>query len=260
MEISDFSVQSNITSEFFPYFKDNTYSLSGVSVQAFSREVVEAANILCSMRIDTTNKYDPQCPTVIFHKSSDNPMLGKRSIAIINNPANEDQPVVSRLSQANTFEESISMSYKSMMINDKGCDKVRTYQARYEVSDKAKKTRTRYEASDKGKKAKSRYEASDKGKETRARYRTSDHGKMVVYRARAKYYSSTKGKVKKAIYSAKLMAYKKAISKGYSDKVAREKGKEAANAKQAELSSLLPHPLPLNERKNLNNPVQTQPI
>ncbi|WBA79787.1 hypothetical protein [Endozoicomonas sp. GU-1] len=242
MKDSVFSFQSNITSELCPYFKDNTYSLSGVSVQAFSREVVEAATILCSMRINTTNKYALQYPTVIFHKSSDNPTLGKRSIAIINNPANEDQPVVSRLSQVNTLEETISMSYRSIMINDKGCNKARKYQARYEVSDKGKKTRARYEASDKGKKAKSRYEASDKGKETRARYRTSDRGKMATYRARAKYYSSVKGKEKKAIYSAKLMAYKKAISKGFSDKVAREKGKEAANAKQAKLSSLLPHP------------------
>ncbi|MGI2025703.1 hypothetical protein [Endozoicomonas acroporae] len=66
--------------------------------------------------------------------------------------------------------------------------------------------------------------------------------------------------MKKAIYSAQLIAYKKAIRKGFSEKVAREKGKEAANAKQAELSSLLPHPLQFNERTNINNPVQTQPI
>ncbi|WP_422445603.1 MULTISPECIES: hypothetical protein [unclassified Endozoicomonas] len=260
MKISDFSTQSNITSELFPYFKDNTDSLSGVSVQAFSREVIEAANILCSMRIDTTNKYDSQCLTVIFHKSSDNPMLGNRSIAIINNPANEDQPVVSHLSQANTLGDTLSMSYKSIMVNDKRYDKAKKNQARYEVSDKGKKSRARYEASDKGKKTKSRYEASDKGKETRARYRTSDQGKMVAYRAKAKYYSSVKGKVKNAIYSANLMAYKKAIRKGFSEKVAREKGKEAANAKQAELSSLLPHPLQFNERTNINNRVQTQPI
>ncbi|MGO0307547.1 hypothetical protein ACTL6P_13225 [Endozoicomonas acroporae] len=260
MEISDFSAQSNITSEPSPYFKGNSYAFSKVSVQAFSREVIEAANILCSMRIDTTNKYDSQSPTVIFPESSDNPMLGKRSIAIINNPANEEPPVVSPLSQANTLEDTILMSYKSIMVNDKGYDNARRNQARYEVSDKGKKTKARYEASDKGKKAKSRYEASEKGKETRAKYRTSDQGKMVTYRARAKYYSSVKGKVKKAIYSAQLMAYKKAIRKGFSEKVAREKGKEAANAKQAELSSLLPHPLQFNERTNINNPVQTQPI
>ncbi|WP_422448746.1 MULTISPECIES: hypothetical protein [unclassified Endozoicomonas] len=83
---------------------------------------------------------------------------------------------------------------------------------------------------DKARRARSqaKYSASDKGKAARTRYTKSDKGKAT----RAKYLRSDKGKVAKAIINAKSAAYRAALRKGLSEKLAREKGELAARAKR----------------------------
>lgn len=98
------------------------------------------------------------------------------------------------------------------------------------------KNQAKYVASEKGKASRARYFRSEKGKASKARYASSDKGLAN----KAKYNLSDKAKAYRAIRNARSNAYKSAIRKGFSEKLAREKGELAANAKRAELSSVLP--------------------
>ena len=90
------------------------------------------------------------------------------------------------------------------------------------------RAQARYLASDKGKRALARYAASDKGKRALARYAASDKGKITKAKRQAKYEATAKGKWHRLIASTKFRAYRSAISKGLSEKLAREIGELAA--------------------------------
>ncbi|MGI2029566.1 hypothetical protein [Endozoicomonas acroporae] len=109
-------------------------------------------------------------------------------------------------------------------------------QTKYVASEKAKLRRARYLRSEKGKESKARYASSAKGRASQARYYLSDTRKESM----AKYKASDKAKAYRAIRNARSNTYKSAIRKGFSEKLAREKGELAAKAKRAELSSVLP--------------------
>ncbi|WP_422463356.1 hypothetical protein [Endozoicomonas sp. ALB115] len=99
-------------------------------------------------------------------------------------------------------------------------------------------------------KSKAKYATSDKRRASRARYAKSQKGRANNSRRVARYTQTAKGMKMKAICNAKSNAYRAALKKGFSEKVAREKGELAANAKKTELSSLpsLPPPsAPLTE-------------
>lgn len=76
--------------------------------------------------------------------------------------------------------------------------------------------------------AQARYFASDKGKRALARYAASDKGKKTKAKRQAKYEATAKGKWHRLIASTKYRAYRLALSKGLSEKLAREKGELAA--------------------------------
>ena len=76
--------------------------------------------------------------------------------------------------------------------------------------------------------AQARYLASDKGKRALARYAASDKGKITKAKRQAKYEATAKGKWHRLIASTKFRAYRSAISKGLSEKLAREIGELAA--------------------------------
>ncbi|WBA80503.1 hypothetical protein [Endozoicomonas sp. GU-1] len=126
--------------------------------------------------------------------------------------------------------------------------------AKYPTSNERRASMARSAAkhakTDKGKASRARYAKTDKGKASRARYAKSQKGRASNSRCIARYAQTAKGMKIKAICNARSNAYKAAIKKGFSEKLAREKGELAANAKKAELSSLpsLPPPsAPLTE-------------
>ncbi|WP_422489580.1 hypothetical protein [Endozoicomonas sp. ALE010] len=83
MHSPTFSAQLNTDSSSFSYFQDTAFSESGASGLAVSREVVEAAKILCAMRADEITENFLQRPTVPFHNPFDDSRLGKRSVVIV---------------------------------------------------------------------------------------------------------------------------------------------------------------------------------
>ncbi|WP_257286211.1 hypothetical protein [Endozoicomonas sp. SESOKO1] len=85
------SAQLNEVADPFLYFQDTFFSESGISVRALSREVVEAANILCSMCTDKPIGNDLHQTTALFHNPFDHPRLEKRSIAIVDSHTAGDQ-------------------------------------------------------------------------------------------------------------------------------------------------------------------------
>ena len=113
-------------------------------------------------------------------------------------------------------------------------------QAKYARTDKGKAARARYNASDKGKashdKKQAKYARTDKGKAARARYNASDKGRAAKARYLAKYNMSDITKIRKAVRYTKWYAYQTALKKGYSEKLARNKGELAAKNKMAKLS------------------------
>ncbi|MBO9480585.1 hypothetical protein [Salinisphaera sp. G21_0] len=102
------------------------------------------------------------------------------------------------------------------------------------------KSKAKYATSEKRREAHARSAAkhakTDKGKASRAKYAKSQKGRANNNRCVAKYVQTAKGKAIKAICNARSNAYRAALKKGFSEKVAREKGELAANAKKAELS------------------------
>ncbi|WP_206679362.1 hypothetical protein [Endozoicomonas acroporae] len=83
MHSPTFSAQLNTASSSFSYFQDTAFSESGASGLAVSREVVEAAKILCAMRADEITENFLQRPTMPFHNPFDDSRLGKRSVVIV---------------------------------------------------------------------------------------------------------------------------------------------------------------------------------
>ncbi|MBO9492517.1 hypothetical protein J7438_00180 [Thalassotalea sp. G20_0] len=81
--------QLNAASGHLSCFQDTPFSKSHASGVAFSRDIIDAAVILCAMRADETTKKYLQQSTVPFHNPVDDTRLGKRSIASVNNK--EDQ-------------------------------------------------------------------------------------------------------------------------------------------------------------------------
>ena len=113
-------------------------------------------------------------------------------------------------------------------------------QAKYARTDKGKAARARYNASDKGKashdKKQAKYARTDKGRAARARYNASDKGRAAKAKYLAKYNMSDIRKIRKAVSYTKWYTYQAALKKGYSEKLARNKGELAAKNKMAKLS------------------------
>ena len=84
------------------------------------------------------------------------------------------------------------------------------------------------------------YVTSNKGKTSHtnryAKYNTSDKGKAVKANYLEKCKMSDIAKMRKAVRCAKWYAYRTALKKGYSEKLARNKGELAAKSKMAKLS------------------------
>ena len=109
---------------------------------------------------------------------------------------------------------------------------------------KHKGTRSRavakkYYESVKGKATRARYLASEKYKESRKKYLASDRYKKI----NAAYRSSEKGQSVGLICNAKSNAYRKALRKGMSEKMARQEGQLAADKKKQNY-----YQYPLNHR------------
>ncbi|MGO0308272.1 hypothetical protein ACTL6P_17000 [Endozoicomonas acroporae] len=123
----------------------------------------------------------------------------------------------------------------------RGRPKQANSKAKYATSDKRRASMARSAAkhakTEKGKASRARYAKTDKGKACRAKYAQSQKGRANNARSLAKYAQTAKGMETRAICNARSNAYKTALKKGSSEKVAREKGELAANAKKAELSS-----------------------
>ncbi|MGI2026134.1 hypothetical protein [Endozoicomonas acroporae] len=136
----------------------------------------------------------------------------------------------------------------------RGMPKQAKSKAKYATSAKRRASMARSAAkhakTEKGKASRARYAKTDKGKASRAKYAHSQKGRASNSRCLAKYAQTAKGMEIRAICNARSNAYKVALKKGFSEKVAREKGELAANAKKAELSSrpsLPPPSAPLTE-------------
>ncbi|WP_257284704.1 hypothetical protein [Endozoicomonas sp. SESOKO1] len=71
------------------YFQDTASSEPDASGQPFTREVIEAANVLCAMRADETTEHNRRQPTVpnLLH----DPRLEQRSVVLVDNYNREDQ-------------------------------------------------------------------------------------------------------------------------------------------------------------------------
>lgn len=108
--------------------------------------------------------------------------------------------------------------------------------ARYLASEKYKVSRKKYFASSHYKAKRERYLASSGYRENYALYLASDHYKKI----KAAYRSSEKGQRVQLICNAKSNAYRKALRKGMSEKMARQEGQLAADKKKAELLSVSP--------------------
>ena len=108
------------------------------------------------------------------------------------------------------------------------------------VSGTSKTSQTAYVTSNKGKTSHTnryaKYARSVKGKVTKAKYNTSDKGKAVKANYLEKCKMSDIAKMRKAVRCAKWYAYRTALKKGYSEKLARNKGELAAKSKMAKLS------------------------
>ncbi|WP_257295824.1 hypothetical protein [Endozoicomonas sp. YOMI1] len=91
MDRPTISAQLNAASDHSSCLQYTPFSESDASGQAFSRDVVEAAVILCAMRTDETTKKYLQQPTVPFHNPFDDTRVEKRSIASVDNITKEDQ-------------------------------------------------------------------------------------------------------------------------------------------------------------------------
>ena len=81
-----------------------------------------------------------------------------------------------------------------------------------------------------------KYARTDKGKAARARYNASDKGRAAKAKYLAKYNMSDIRKIRKAVSYTKWYTYQAALKKGYSEKLARNKGELAAKNKMAKLS------------------------
>ena len=105
------------------------------------------------------------------------------------------------------------------------------------TSEKIRNRRARYLASGKGKIARARYLASYKGKIARARYLASDKARKSRAKSCAKHFAFDEGRLMPTTSYARIKAYRKALQKGFSKDLAREKGQIAADKKRAELLS-----------------------
>lgn len=79
------SVLISVVPDSSSYLRGTGFSDSGTSGLAFSRDVVEAANILCAMRTDKTANNCFQQSTMPFDNRLNAPRLEKRSIVIAGN-------------------------------------------------------------------------------------------------------------------------------------------------------------------------------
>ena len=105
------------------------------------------------------------------------------------------------------------------------------------TSEKSRSRRVRYIASGKGKIARARYLASGKGKIARARYLASDKARKSRAKSGAKHFAFDEGRLMPITSYARIKAYRKALQKGFSKDLAKEKGQIAADKKRAELLS-----------------------
>ncbi len=83
--------QLNAASDHLSCLQGTPFSKSHASGAAFSRDIIEAAVILCAMRTAETAKKCLQQSTVPFHNPVDATRLEKRSIASVDNINKEDQ-------------------------------------------------------------------------------------------------------------------------------------------------------------------------
>lgn len=187
--------------------------------------------------------------------------LSSRPVAVVDplNTAAQQQACKEtgwlKLTEPSGSGEPLLVSPKDDCTFEKGMPKQAKSKAKYATSDdkrRANRARSaaKHATTDKGRSSGALYAKTDRGKASRAKYAKSQKGRANNSRCSARYAKTAKGMKIKAICNAKSNAYKAALKKGFSEKVAREKGELAANAKKAELSSLpsLPPPsAPLTE-------------
>ncbi|USE35585.1 hypothetical protein [Endozoicomonas sp. SCSIO W0465] len=200
------------------YFQDTTFSEPGTSCQAFSRDVIEVANVLCAMRTHQTTKnflQQPTLPTAIIAPQLNNKLLQRNTL-----------PVGKELD----YKTSASGPVESLTIPH---DKVYAQPAKRKASGQAgaqsgqRKAYVRSEnrkisarawaQSEKGKACQKAYAQSEKGKASRKAYEQSEKRKAYQKAYRKTYLKSEKRKAYQKAYaqSEKRKAYQKAYQKVY---------------------------------------------
>ena len=238
----DIATRINAAPDLFSYFQKMALTESAAAGHAFSRDVVEAAYVLCSMRIDN-NLHQPlkmhnQASCINASIESAVPVAIVRPQMATNScrAITPEDPLMLPEDARAKYEESDrrNKARAKYEATEKSKRNKARCRARYFATEKGKTSKARYAASDKGKKtrarARAKYEASVKGKTSRARYYASDKYKKTL----AKYHASPAGRMVRAISNAKSNTYRSALKKGISDKVARQLGELAANAIRAE--------------------------
>ena len=110
-------------------------------------------------------------------------------------------------------------------------------QANYAKSLRRRMTQAKYIGSVKGKKTRTQYSASARAKMSRANYVATERGLLSKLKCQAKYLSSTKGRMRRAISNARSGAYRTALKQGYCEELAREKGELAAKRRMIALNN-----------------------
>lgn len=254
MKSLTFSAQLNAPSDHSSCFQDITFSGSGVSGQAFSREVEEAANILCAMHTTEADKNYLQQSTIPLHNSFYDTRLEKRTTEIVTSHTEGDQSPDSTVSRKLQEKDHPPIyipgneyfSYRPILELEQLIPQVPSVADSHhntcEISNPLPNNQNHdgaYARPEKRKASRKAYEQSEKGKATRKTYRESERAKAT----QKAYRESDKGKMKRAIINARFIAYKSALKKGFSEEAARQKGELAANAKRAKLLSASSSPL-----------------
>lgn len=98
---------------------------------------------------------------------------------------------------------------------------------------------------DKCKRRRAKYFTTPQGKRSRAKYLSSEKGMQNKARSQARYRASEKGRMMRAISGAQRNVYRLALRAGFTIKMAKEKGVQAAEIKRAELLGGCPRIAPV---------------
>ncbi|USE34509.1 hypothetical protein [Endozoicomonas sp. SCSIO W0465] len=231
------------------YFQDPAFSQSATSCQAFSRDVVEVANILCAMRTDKTTKHFLQQPTVSIATVTTqlNGELHQQNTPPADNELNVKVSACSSgeyltISHGKNYQtdyvkaEKRKASRRAWAQSEKG----KAYRKAYARSEKAKAYHKAYAQCEKRKASKRAYEQSEKRKALKRAYEQSE--KRQAYKQSEKrracqkaYAQSEKGKAQQRAYaqSKKGRAYQRAYREVYKTTGDREQAKVAGKRASA---------------------------